>query len=264
MEVDFEKIHSPFVRKYFRADRDALGKFIGSTNVSHRRSDLRSADTLLYLVTPEIEKGYEWVFDDPDVLATEKLDGTNIKVVFADGKIQFLQNRKNPPIHPLEISCVKRNAHLIEGVMHALARGRFDYWGKEPGYVFGELIGPKLQGNPYKLVSHEFYPFPLTESGLVYKSYQKYPKTFENIGQWMEDFLGSIFYSKRNNLPLTDPANIPAEGVVFVSPSRRISGKTYMAKLRRDMWRWFYKDVSISNEPVPDMPPKAKELANSA
>ncbi len=38
-----------------------------------------------HLVTPEIAQGYEWVLSDPAVIATEKLDGTNVAVLVEHG-----------------------------------------------------------------------------------------------------------------------------------------------------------------------------------
>ena len=34
-----------------------------------------------YIVTNEIAKGYEWVFEDESVMAIEKLHGTNVSII---------------------------------------------------------------------------------------------------------------------------------------------------------------------------------------
>ena len=65
--VDFPKIKSPFVRE----------------KINGR-----------YLVTPKIEEGYEWVFEDEGVKAVDKLHGTNICVTIEDGKVYAVDNRK--------------------------------------------------------------------------------------------------------------------------------------------------------------------------
>ena len=57
---DMPKIESPFVRKEING---------------------------IYVVTPEIAEGYEWVFNDDKVLATEKLHGTNVSILIQDGII---------------------------------------------------------------------------------------------------------------------------------------------------------------------------------
>ena len=36
-----------------------------------------------------------------------------------------------------------------------------------------------------------------------------------------------------------------AEGVVFYNLKRKALNQTYMAKLRRDMFDWFYEDIEI-------------------
>ena len=68
--TNFPKVHCPFIRQRITKKR--------------------------YLVTEEVNPGYEWVFDDPDTFAVEKLDGTNVKVKTEGGKIVAIQNRKTP------------------------------------------------------------------------------------------------------------------------------------------------------------------------
>ena len=43
----------------------------------------------IYVVTPEIEEGYRWVFEgkEDEVLCTEKLDGTDVSIIIQDGNI---------------------------------------------------------------------------------------------------------------------------------------------------------------------------------
>ncbi len=48
---DFPKLHTPFKREMISED---------------------------YLVTPQVDPDYEWVFKDEGVRAVDKLDGTNI------------------------------------------------------------------------------------------------------------------------------------------------------------------------------------------
>jgi len=38
-----------------------------------------------------------------------------------------------------------------------------------------------------------------------------------------------------------------AEGVVFYNFKRRDEGQVWMAKLRRDMFPWYYQNVEIKN-----------------
>jgi hypothetical protein len=48
-----------------------------------------------YVVTPEVTAGCEWVFEggEDEVLATEKLDGTDVSVVIEGGEIKSVWNR---------------------------------------------------------------------------------------------------------------------------------------------------------------------------
>lgn len=100
----------------------------------------------------------------------------------------------------------------------------------------GEIIGPKLQGNPYKLDNHIWYPFSKAINHLRYKSFHDYPLTFENLNAWFKDHLKSLLHSKK--VGYSDA--IFAEGVIFYNLKRKAEGKTYMAKLRRDMFDWYY------------------------
>jgi len=38
--------------------------------------------------------GYEWVFDNPEIFAVEKLDGSNVKIRTEGGRLIKVQNRK--------------------------------------------------------------------------------------------------------------------------------------------------------------------------
>ena len=46
-----------------------------------------------YIITPKISSGYEWVFDDESVMATEKLHGTNVSIALKNGQIVSVWNR---------------------------------------------------------------------------------------------------------------------------------------------------------------------------
>jgi len=114
----------------------------------------------------------------------------------------------------------------------------------QKGYVednceqVGELIGPKLQGNPYKLDGHIWYPFEKAIKHLRYKSFHKHEPTFENFSAWFKDHLRSLHHSKRAGYEEA----VFAEGVVFYNLKRKAENKSYMAKLRRDMFDWYYSD----------------------
>ncbi len=224
MEIlsDFPKVECPYVRKIFNINKD---------NFKKHGSSLKLRSPEVYLVTPEINPGYEWVFNDPETIAVEKLDGTNVKIKTQNGRLIALQNRKNI-IDPLLILAGK--AFLVEGMFMAIQKGYVED-NKEQA---GEIIGPKLQNNPYELDTHLWYPFEKSINHLKYKSFHQHERTFENLSFWFQNHLKSLFHSKKVGM---ENASF-AEGVIFYNLKRRAENKTYMAKLRRDMFDWFYTD----------------------
>ncbi|HUX80370.1 MAG TPA: RNA ligase family protein [Alphaproteobacteria bacterium] len=217
---NFPKIECPFIRKNFEVNKDDWKKY---------GKELQMREPSVYLVINEINPGYEWVFEDKDVIASEKLDGTNVKLKTENGRLISLMNRKNV-IDPLQI--IKGKTFIIEGVFRAIQKGYIE----PEGVQAGEVIGPKLQGNPYKLNNHIWYPFDKAVKHLAYRSFYEHERTFDNWSSWFKDYLGSRFAAKRGE------KDIMAEGVVFHSPSRKAENKIYMAKLRRNMFDWFYSD----------------------
>ncbi|MCK5689152.1 hypothetical protein KAI87_07775, partial [Myxococcota bacterium] len=99
------------------------------------------------------------------------------------------------------------------------------------------------QGNPYLLQVHEWYPFEKTLTALKYKSFQEHERTFDNLSSWFKDWLPSRFFARRaKKLGLLD-TKVMAEGVIFYNFKRKEEGKVWRAKLRRDMFEWYYSDL---------------------
>jgi len=191
---DMPKLYPPFVRK------ELQGK---------------------YIVTEEIDPDYLWVFENEHVLATEKMDGTCVSIVLEGGQIASIWNRTNRV--PL---LGKEKYYISEGILASYRKGYIDML--TDGQWFGELIGEKLQGNPYKITGHLWIPFrTYTQEHLAYKSFHKYPKNYESLSRWFKDDLFSLLYRRRTGVVS------PAEGIVFVHPDGR------MCKLRRDMFDWY-------------------------
>lgn len=190
---DMPKLESPFVRKEINGN---------------------------YVVTPEIAEGYEWVFNDDKVLATEKLHGTNVSIVIQDGIITSMFNRtERIPFFN------KSKKYITEAVLNSFERGYMEFL--LDGQYFGEVIGEKVNGNPYKIEGHLWIPFETyCKKHLAYKSWGKYPKTFESISIWFKMLIP--LYALKHG----DKEGF-VEGVVFVHPDGR------MAKLRKDMFDWY-------------------------
>lgn len=194
--VDFPKLKSPFIRK---------------------RNDAGD-----YVVTPEIEPGYEWLFDN-GVVAVDKLHGTNISINVTDKMLDCIDNRTTRMMMCGMIPMTGNSCKFLIGVMNAANR-----WQLEDGCHFGELIGPDINGNLHGADEYLFVPFHYLRSKCQWHSWVKnqYPKDFDSISEWFKE-LPSLF-SKR----IYDK-DVLAEGLIFYHPDGR------MCKLRRDMFEWY-------------------------
>jgi hypothetical protein len=225
---DFPKLHCPFLRQTFKVGHDDWKKH-------GRKLMLRSPE--VYLAVDRVNPGYEWVFDDPDTIAVEKLNGTNIKLKTEAGRLVALQNRKNV-IDPLQI--ISGKTFIIEGIFRSIGKG----YVKADGEQAGELMGPSVNGNPLRLDFHEWYPFDKAVTDLRYKSFHEHERNFENWSAWFKDHLHSRYFQKAASKKGSDE-KVFAEGVVFYNLRRKTESQTWMAKLRRDMFVWFYDGIAV-------------------
>ena len=74
------------MRKIYKINRD---------DWKEHGSKLQLRTPEVYLVTPEVTPGYEWVLDHPDTFAVEKIDGSNVGVLAKKGRLVHVQNREN-------------------------------------------------------------------------------------------------------------------------------------------------------------------------
>ena len=198
--TDFPKLESPFVRT--KEDNNCI-------------------------ILNEINEGYNWVFEGGpnEVLCVEKLDGTCCGIVIENGVVTAMFNRTNR----IPFIGGTLSKALTEGVNNAMAKERFVM---QDGLWWGELIGPKIQGNDYKLTEHEWIPFEWAKGHISYNSWHKYPKTYDGICKWFMDDIkdGGIFslYMRKKGIEQKP------EGVVFHNLK---TGQ--MAKLRIDMLKQF-------------------------
>ena len=194
-----------------------------------------------YLITKDVTPGMDWVFDDTSVIATEKLDGTNVSIVIERGIVIRIYNRKNLVMaNGLRIENNKGTRYILDGVLEAIEKGYVS--NLSDGQHFGEVIGPKFGRvraggpNPYLLDKHIWIPFnTYVREHLKYKSWGKYPKDFETISRWFKDDLLPLYFMRIHGQENIDKKYV--EGIVF----HHLDGR--MAKIRKDMFD-FYEGTS--------------------
>lgn len=201
--IDMPKLGSPFIRK----------EIMGA-----------------YVVTPEIDPKYQWVFDEPKVKCVEKLDGTNVSVTTKNQQITAIHNRKN------EVGIFTTNdpqhARINEAVLRSIQKG----WLKNLASAqhFGEVVGPGVQGDPLGLGLLYWLPFSLAEKRLTYKSFYQHERTFENWSSWFRKYIFSLLARK---YAIDQDQKVKPEGVVFYHPDG-----VRMSKLRLDMFDWYQSE----------------------
>ncbi len=162
-----------------------------------------------FRVTPKIRIGTEWVFAGEGI-ATEKLDGTNIRLTIQSGKVIQVEKRRNPTREekangeePGYVDAHRENPqdkHIFRAVDGT------DVSGFPDGVWPCEAVGPKIQGNPLGLMSPTCYMFLLNPTVVPdvsrdYEGLKVYFKTFESV------------YSPGHK----------AEGIVFHHPDGRMA-----------------------------------------
>ncbi len=200
--IDFQKVKSPFKRTH-----NARGE---------------------YVVTPEIEEGYEWIFEN-GVRAVDKLHGTNICVHFTNGQVMAVDNRTTRILQaPIEIHAKNegKKSRFLLGILNSAERDWLESF--DNGLVYGELIGPDINTNLHDTPYPLFVPFSFLYDKCHWKSWvnNKYPKTYESISEWFKTLI-SLFTER------VFKKQVLAEGLVFYHPDGRL------AKLRRDMFDWY-------------------------
>lgn len=204
--LDMPKLESPFIRE------DVKGKG--------------------YVCIPKIREGFEWFINPDIVLATEKFDGTNVSVYLEDGQIKRILNREN------RIDIWNNQEHFYTGIYRAIDEKKFKPERLLDGQYFGELIGPKLNGNPHEVDKPIWLPFDYIKEHYYFKFYNGWLKdmyaynvlpTEERIyNKFYELFnnLNSLWFRQQHNGRMKHP-----EGIVFYNTN---TGE--MCKLRMDMF----------------------------
>jgi hypothetical protein len=161
-----------------------------------------------FRVTNHPREGCEWVFAG-EGLATEKLDGTNVRLTVRSGKLVRVEKRRNP-------SKIQKQQGIKDGwYVDADEFSKEDKWifeavkgtdvsGWPDGEHSAEALGPHVQGNPLGLEKEICVPF-----NLEIPAYDSVPRTFDGLKAFLAS-LDSKF----------SPGH-PAEGIVFHHPDGR-------------------------------------------
>ena len=149
-----------------------------------------------------------WVFAGEGT-ATEKIDGTNVRLTIRSGTMVRLEKRRNP-------SKAQKKAGIRDGWYADadendpadkwiyVCAGNTDVSGWPDGEHSSEAMGPKIQGNPLGLEEHLCVPFNMT-----IPVYDDAPRDFAGLKAFLAA-LDSKFH----------PGSL-AEGIVFHHPDGR-------------------------------------------
>ena len=107
-------------------------------------------------------------FDFTQSIATEKLDGMNVRVTVRNETIVRIEKRRNPSktqkatgiIDPWYVDALesdKGDAYIFEAVKNT------DFTNVPDGEWSAEALGEKIQGNPLNLVGHTLFIFSLNK-----------------------------------------------------------------------------------------------------
>ena len=130
-------------------------------------------------------------FDFENSIATEKLDGTNIRVTIRNKTVVRVEKRRNPnklqkqqgikePWYIEADELDKADAYIFDAVKNT------DFSNVPDGEWSAEALGEKIQGNPLNLIGHTLFIFSLNDwkQKVVY---QNVPTDFEELKKWLPE-----------------------------------------------------------------------------
>lgn len=172
-----------------------------------------------FKVTNKVRAGCEWVFAG-EGMATEKIDGMNVRLTVRTGTIVRVEKRRNP-------SKVQKQNGIIDGwyvdadpyspedkwIFEASTKTDVSKW--PDGEHSCEAVGPHIQGNPLGLAEHKCVPF-----NMEIPVFEDVPRDFDGIKAFLQ-IVESRF----------SPEHV-AEGIVFHHPDGR------RAKIKRKDFRF--------------------------
>lgn len=128
-------------------------------------------------------------FDFENAIATEKLDGTNVRVTVRNGTAVRVEKRRNPnktqkkegitdPWYVDAIEFSRSDVYIFEAVANT------DLSNVPDGEWSAEALGEKIQGNPLNLKGHTLFMFSLNEAKQKV-IYEDVPTDFEGLKKWL-------------------------------------------------------------------------------
>lgn len=132
-----------------------------------------------------------WVegFNFEEAIATEKLDGTNVRITVRNHTLVRLEKRRNPTklekakglVEPWYVDASEFEAgdkYMWEAAQNT------DLSSIEDGEWSAEALGPKIQGNPLNLEKHILFLFSVP-SEVAKVVFDDAPHTFEELKVWL-------------------------------------------------------------------------------
>lgn len=128
-------------------------------------------------------------FDFTNAIATEKLDGMNVRITIRNETVVRVEKRRNPSkaqklsgiIDPWYVDADEKNkgdSYIFKAVRNT------DLKDVPDGAWSAEALGEKIQGNPLNLVGHTLFIFTLNDwkQKVVFKNV---PIDYEGLKKWL-------------------------------------------------------------------------------
>ena len=128
-------------------------------------------------------------FDFDNAIATEKLDGMNVRITVRNEIVVRVEKRRNPskkqksqgikdPWYVDADQYDKGDSYIFDAVKNT------DYSGVPDGEWSAEALGEKIQGNPLNLEGHTLFIFSLPEwrNKIIFENV---PIDFDSLKEWL-------------------------------------------------------------------------------
>ncbi|WP_238916796.1 RNA ligase family protein [Clostridium sp. YIM B02555] len=140
------------------------------------------------LKTRKVLDSFDVEFNFKDAIATEKLDGTNVRLTLRNETCVRVEKRRNPTkeqkklgiIEPWYVDCEEapENKWIIDAVKNT------SFIGVADGEYSGEALGKSIQGNPLNLEGHTVFLFTVP-SKLERIVFDDVPTTYNELKEWL-------------------------------------------------------------------------------